>query len=51
MARSKEEIERLLALAEKAREEAPKMAPVDARRLRKKWNIDSASYTPDMIED
>ena len=50
MTRSKEEIKRLLAHADKAQKEAPKMAPEDARRLIEKWHIDSASYTPDMVK-
>lgn len=51
MTRSKQEIERLVALADKAREEAPKLPAEDARRLQAKWDADAESMIASMVED
>lgn len=37
--------------AEMVRDNAPQLSPEDARRLSKKWNKDSESYTTDMIKE
>jgi hypothetical protein len=51
MTRSKEEIARINAEAQRFRDNAQQMPAEDAARLRAKWSRDAQSMTADMIEE
>lgn len=49
--RSKAEIDNLIAIAEQERDSAPTLPAEDAARLKAKWDEDSLSLSPSVIEE